>query len=139
VHIIYRDAFACANGELEPEDLEEWAAQDVELAGRILEDTERRYVLIERWHSSEAFELMEEFAEGAGNPRVRERLLFALRGRKPFRSFKDALCEWPDVRDAWFLFKDHAEREHARVWLLNFGIDAVDASVRQLPPAPESW
>lgn len=139
VHVIYRDAFRCAEGELEPGQLEDWTSDGVELAGRILEDTEDRYVEIERWYSSDAYDLMVEFAEQAHDPRVRDRLLEVLQGKKPFRRFKDALFEWPSVREAWFAFQGHAQRECARNWLRSLGIDATDASSYKLPPAPERW
>jgi len=139
VHIIYRDSFRCANGEMEPAELEDWSAQEVELAGKILEDTDERYVEIERWHSSEEYDLMEEFAEKAHDPRVRDRLMDALRRNKPFRRFKDALCESPALRETWFAFQGHSQRDTARWWLRRFGIEATDASAYKLPPLPERW
>jgi hypothetical protein len=139
VHVVYRDALSCANGELELDELSEWSADCVEVAGKILSDIEDRYVEIERWHSSEGYDLMVEFASEARDPRVRDRLSDALRGKKPFRRFKDTLFEWPEVREAWFAFQGHAQRDSARDWLRGFGIEAVDASLYKLPPAPDHW
>lgn len=134
VHVIYRDAFRCADGELELDQLEDWSAHDVELAGKILVDQEKRFVEIERWHSSDSYELMEAFVDEVRDARVRATLMDALQGRKPFRRFKDALCEWPDMRQRWFTYKDHAQRDRARAWLRRFGIEATDASAYKLPP-----
>lgn len=130
---------SCAEGELAADQLEDWSENDLEVARKILADTEDRYVEIERWHSSEAFQLMEEFADEASDPRVRERLAYAFRGKKPFRRCKDALLEWPNIREAWFAFQGHCQRNAARKWLRTLGIEATDASSYKLPPAPERW
>lgn len=139
VHIVYRDALRCANGELEVEELDEWSVECLEVANQVLSDTERRFVEIEQWHSSDGYDLMAEFVEGVRDPHVRNRLEFALRGSKPFRRFKDALFEWPELRAAWFAFQGHEQRDQARRWLLNYDIEAVDSSSYQLPPRPQRW
>src|SRR5690242_4251959 len=64
VHIVYVDAFRCAEEEITPEELPNWVSlEDVEAAAAILRDDTGRYHNIERWESSEEFELMEGFAE----------------------------------------------------------------------------
>jgi hypothetical protein len=63
-----------------------------------------------------------------------------LRRNKPFRRFKDALAGFPGALDAWYAFKDNAEREWARAWLRDeLGITAEDVSQYHLRPMPESW
>ncbi|MGV3722468.1 MAG: UPF0158 family protein [Actinomycetota bacterium] len=123
----------------EVEHLSEWSADCVEVAGKILSDTEDRYVEIERWRSSEGYDLMVEFTSEARDSKVRDRLSDALRGKKPFRRIKDTLFEWPEVREAWFAFQGHSQRDRTRAWLRGFGIEAVDASLYQLPSAPNRW
>jgi hypothetical protein len=82
---------------------------------------------------------MEEFAEASQIAAVRERLFRALAGRGAFRRFKDAVSEWPALREAWFAYRDHAHREWIRDWLNSLGIDPVDASPDRLPPLPARW
>jgi hypothetical protein len=139
VHIVSAGALSCAEGDLAPEELDKWLAEDLPVAEMIVGDSESRYEPIDRWDSSEAYELMEEFAEGTTSDDARRLLQFALRGPKPFRRFKDALAEFAGLRETWFLFKEHAEREAAREWLRTLGIEAEDASPRKLPPAPSKW
>ncbi|MFN3649775.1 MAG: UPF0158 family protein [Armatimonadota bacterium] len=139
VHIVYRQALSCIEDELDPDELDEWGQADLQIAGEILSDRDGRYEAIDRWHSSEEFRLMEQFAEETTDPRARAALLSALSGRKPFRRFKEAVCDWPGLRDTWFLFRDHARRQRARRWLQQLEIDAEDASQRKLDPLPERW
>ena len=100
----------------------------------------RRYIPIESLFSSQCFEIMEDFAEGHTEGRVQESLFRALRGRKPFRSFKDALFEFPEVREAWFKFEQERLNEYALEWLKDEEIDAVLVTYQQRhnrPSQPE--
>lgn len=66
---------------------------------------------------------MEDFVATVSDRTAAERLDRALAGRKPFRHFKDALLDFPALREAWFEF-EHAE--HARLakeWCADNGID----------------
>jgi hypothetical protein len=139
VHIIYRGAFRCIEEEVAEDELEDWVRDCLEAATAIWEDTTGRYEEIKRWESSEEFELMEEFAGRSQNGRLRAELSEALNGRKPFRRFKDALDGWPEAREAWFAFRDHAHRERIRRWLNTLGIEPVDTSSYQPKPVPERW
>jgi hypothetical protein len=139
VHSLLRDALRCVEEGEDREDYPDIPEEEFELAETILADREERFQKIERWHSSEAFELMEEFAGECGDPRLRQTLLEALRGPKPFRRFKDALLDWPEARETWFSFQEHRHREWVRDWLEQFGIEAEDASTYNPGPVPESW
>lgn len=82
-----------------------------------------RYIRIEQIFSYEAFDVMENFVEELGDKHVAQRLARALSGRKPFRAFKDALCDHPDVRAAWFEFEQQAGLHQAREWCEENGIE----------------
>jgi predicted nucleotidyltransferase len=41
----------------------------------------------------------------------------AIEGRGAFRRFKDTLFEYPELREAWFAFRDARARRHAVEWL----------------------
>ena len=45
----------------------------------------------------------------------------ALHRPRPFRRFKDALAEWPDLLDAWYAFSEERELGRARAWLADEG------------------
>jgi hypothetical protein len=139
VHIVYRQTFRCLEEETDPEELDEWAQTDLDVAEAILSDTEGRFEEIERWDSSEEYELMEEFAEASRNPRLREQLFQALNQRKPFRHFGDVLIGWPEAREAWFSYRDHRHRDWIRDWLNRLGIEPTDTSSYRPKPLPDRW
>jgi hypothetical protein len=89
--------------------------EDEELSARI-EAGPDRYLYIEPLPSAFGYRLMEEFAGALDDPGVRAALERALDGRRPFRAFKDALLDYPPVRERWFRFKE--ERMLAEAHLL---------------------
>ncbi|HEU0302432.1 MAG TPA: UPF0158 family protein [Longimicrobium sp.] len=89
-----------------------------------------RFIDIDPIGSDEGFRWMERFATSQPDPHVRERLLDALDRPRPFRRFRDALRQFPQVRDAWERHEGEKLREAAREWLAYHEIDA------ELVPAP---
>lgn len=77
---------------------------------------------IEPIESSEAFRVMEDFVDQCGDDRLARALEQALRQRKPFRRFKDALAAHPAQREAWFAFERQAMEAIARRWCEGHGI-----------------
>jgi Uncharacterised protein family (UPF0158)/Nucleotidyltransferase domain len=100
-------------------------------------------IRIEPVSSREAYEDMEDFAGRVRDPRTRDLLERAIAGRGAFRRFKDALFEFPDLRQAWFAFHDARMERRAVEWLAGQGL--VERSVadrelkaRQDPELPKS-
>ena len=93
-----------------------------------------RYLQIPSMSSNEGFRIMERFAD-AQEGRVRKALFNALDRRRPFRSFKDALEDFPKVREAWFGYHAERVREEALAWLESEEIDAELVPYRDAPPA----
>lgn len=81
-----------------------------------------QWLCVEPIESSQAFEIMEDFAEQCGDARLARALRQALQQRKPFRRFKDTLAAHPDERDAWFAFERQAMELIARRWCDDHGI-----------------
>lgn len=81
-----------------------------------------RWLGIEPIESSAALRVMEDFAEQCGEMRLVRALAQALRERKPFRRFKDALAANPAQRDAWFVFERQAIEVIALQWCEDHGI-----------------
>jgi hypothetical protein len=88
-----------------------------------LEDNPR-YRLIETMPSHESFQIMEDFVETLEDEAAAERLVEALRRRKPFRQFKDALFDFPSLQERWFEFRDRAHARYAERWCKGEGIKA---------------
>ena len=95
------------------------------------EDRERieadldRFVFIDPIPSSVAFDMMEAFVESLEPGQPRRRLEGAIRARHPFRSFKDAVSEYPDLLKAWYAFHDREWTKLAAEWLEEQEIDAT--------------
>ena len=97
-----------------------------------LESEPDRFFAIEPISSHEAFSIMEAFVTGLPQGAPTARLAAALSQRRPFRHFKDALLEWPHIREQWFRSHNARMRKVAENWLTE-----NDLSV-QLSPRAES-
>ena len=94
-----------------------------------------RYLPIPSRSSHEGFKVMEDFVFSLEPGPARTALADALDRHRPFRSFKDALFGFPDVRQAWFAYEQQRLSEEALDWLRSEGIEAelvpfVDRSAR---------
>lgn len=87
-------------------DLDTW---DEEL--ELLENNFTDYYKIDKWTSSEAFEIMSEFADQISDPELKSRLFDALRKNKPFREFKFIIDNSGDFRQQWFDFKNKSQQD----------------------------
>ena len=82
-------------------DLDPWSDELEELENNFTD-----YYEIEKWTSSEAFDMMSEFADQVSDKNLQRRLLEALRKNKPFREFKFVIDNSGDFRQQWFDFKN---------------------------------
>jgi hypothetical protein len=76
-------------------------------------------------HDFDEFAAMESFADSMPIASARNRLLDALRGRKPFRRFKDAVYA-AGIRDKWFAWRHAAVAEALTAALEDCRIPYVD-------------
>ncbi len=90
-----------------------------------IESNPGRFLPIETFPSNDGFRLMEEFIEGVENKKIQEKLIKAISGGKPFRNFKDALPEFPEIREAWFKFEEKRMKEYALEWLKDNDIEII--------------
>jgi hypothetical protein len=67
--------------------------------------------------SHEAFTFMEDFVEELPDGEGARALGRALGHSRPFRSFKDTLCDFPDLRERWFKYHGARMLEYAEAWL----------------------
>jgi hypothetical protein len=72
---------------------------------------------------------MQDFIERVRNPQARHLLERAIAGRGAFRRFKDALFDFPELREAWFRFHDARVERRAIRWLVDEGL--VDEAVAE--------
>ncbi|MBK8055626.1 MAG: hypothetical protein IPK35_20730 [Saprospiraceae bacterium] len=87
----------------------------------LLDNNFTEYHEIDKWDTSDAFDMMLEFTEGLDdNEKLQNSLLEALRKRKPFREFKFFIDNSGVYRQKWFDFKNQWQ------------IDYVDAYFKRL-------
>ena len=80
-------------------------------------DDSEHFMVIEPIPSHEAFRIMEAFVESLPESEGQRSLDRALRHSRPFRSFKDTLCDFLPLREAWFKFQKDRMLEIAQDWL----------------------
>jgi uncharacterized protein UPF0158 len=85
---------------------------------------------------------MEDFAARVREPRTRDLLERAISGRGAFRRFKDALLDYPDLRQAWFAFHDARGERRAVEWLAERDLvppaEAEQAMASRVEPAVDA-
>lgn len=134
VILISVDTEHWARGDDEIANAPEWQREEIEQARRVLlavgesemgeeSETADRYLAIPIIGSDEGYRTMEDFVEIVQNPRLRKSLIVALRGRKPFRRFKDMLVEYPAEQERWFAFERQRVRETIEEWAEVEGIE----------------
>src|SRR5437762_1507603 len=76
--------------------------------------------------SHERFRWMESFIETVHSIAAQSALRGALRQKKPFRSFKDALMEYPAVRQQWFQFEAARVKREAIALIESFDWEILE-------------
>lgn len=96
-----------------------------------------RLIVVEPTPSREGYRDMEDFIARVRDPRARELLARAIAGRGAFRRFKDALFDRPELREAWFGFRDARGERRAIAWLRREGLIDVAAAERATAARPD--
>ena len=84
-----------------------------------------RYLAIDPISSHESFGFMEDFVTELGDSKEAHRLAEALNRPKPFRQFRDTLCDYPSLREAWFTYEQAAYNQLAEEWCEDNGIKVI--------------
>jgi hypothetical protein len=85
-------------------------------------------LVIEPMGSHEGYADMADFVATVPNRRARESLARAIEGRGAFRRFKDALLEFPELRQVWFAFHDARMARRAVAWLVDHDLICQDTA-----------
>jgi len=96
--------------------------EDEEIIEQI-ENNPARYRRIDPMGSSQAFQVMEDYVASLPESEAKRTISQALSRPHPFRTFKDALLSFPDIRERWFRYHDEAYKEFAVSWLEEEGIE----------------
>lgn len=86
-----------------------------------IENNNKDFLKIPLQDSKENFNLMESFiheiGEHQGQTKVAKVLSTAINNIKPFQGFKDALLNYPKVREQWFAFEHNIIKEIVLGWV----------------------
>ena len=108
---------------LEGSDHREFDVEQLLIADRIRQDSEGRYIPVDRQDSREGYRDMELFVRRVEDEGLQDRLWRAIQGRGAFRMFKDVLLDHLEVRERWFAFRDARHEARARAFLERHGIE----------------
>lgn len=107
--ISYRLIFIPDETQFPGIDLHGWEKEIEELEKNMSD-----YHEVEKWTSSEGFEVMVEFSEQVNTPFLKSKLFNALDKGKPFRNFKAIIDDSGHFRQKWFTFKDKWQQEYVK-------------------------
>lgn len=82
---------------------------------REVEDNRDAYLLIQDMPSREAYCVMEDFVSRIEDETTHIVLDVVLNNSKPFRNFKNTLSRFPELREAWFKYK----QERLNQWVIH--------------------
>lgn len=99
--------------DLDLEEQPEWAADYLRLADAVAESDD--YVALPGQQKLREYDIMADFAETVPDVRPRDKLFYALNGKKPFRHFKDTLNA-TGLAQAYYAFRLAAFVEIAADW-----------------------
>ena len=111
----------------------EWDASMIPLAREIILMGSSDYLRIPEAFGRPEHEWMKDFSDSVRGPKLREKLIFALRGRGAGKRFKEILKEVPEEANRWLVFRKKKWEEKIQDWLEVHGVLAVIPS-----PKPRS-
>ncbi|HWA87869.1 MAG TPA: UPF0158 family protein [Opitutus sp.] len=92
----------------------------------MVENDPDRFLFIEvSADSRDEFRVMEDFVSGLPDGEAKRDLERVLQRSKPFRNFREALRDWPDLREQWFAVQNRRGEQAVRDWLAEHEIKPV--------------
>ena len=83
------------------------------------DDNSDRYIYIEPVESHEGYQNMESYLATLPDGECQRALHRALRGRKPFATFKHTLYDFPEEQQAWYSYHNAWLEQKAREFILH--------------------
>ena len=91
-----------------------------------IENDPDRFLLIESPLSpTDDFRVMEDFVLGLPESEARRDLERVLRRAKPFRNFREALRDWPEIQAQWSAVQEKQKTEAMKSWLAANEIEVI--------------
>jgi hypothetical protein len=108
----------------ENEDIADFGRELTMHIARIEWDETGRYLELRKQDSHDGYSDMEDYIEIVEDEHLAELLSVAIQGKGAFRRFKDVLLNYPDAREAWFVFENSQKQKRALEWLQDNDIEA---------------
>ena len=126
IHMLTGESRSCEDDDddAEDDDGDDWLAQERRLR-RLIDSTVGRFIRVEGFETRESWQIMRDFIDETPDPRLQQKLVQAIGGKGAFRRFKDILDHYPDAKEKWFVFERDREREMARQWLQDQGVETT--------------
>ena len=121
VHLLTDEMMDYAEEETPLADIPEWMHQPVQVARRVQQDDDQRYLELPGKFDIHEWDIMDCFTSTVKDEHVQRELRNGIRGAGAFRMFKHLIDEY-NVREAWYKFRDARLREIAIEWCEDNGI-----------------
>ncbi|HML76342.1 MAG TPA: UPF0158 family protein [Anaerohalosphaeraceae bacterium] len=107
------------------EDSPDWQIDNIEIAKKILDNSNTDYLQLPTQWDIHEYEMMESFVSTIEDVTIFNALSYALKGKHAFRRFKDAVYEY-GIEKQWFAYRDSAYKDIAIEWCQENHIDFED-------------
>lgn len=119
--MLMKEEFSLAEDDEGYEDVPDWQRSSIEVARRILNDTQGRYLELPGKFEVHEWAIMDRFSDSIEDESVGDDLHWAIRGSGAFRMFKRLLHEYA-LWDAWNRFRQAELRRMAVEWCEENGV-----------------
>jgi hypothetical protein len=96
-------------------DLPDWQKEEIEVARRMVEDEDERFVLLPEKFDFHEYRQMERFIGTVENAEIAEQLWRSIKGKGAFRYFKDTAGRL-GLLQRWYQYRDDAMKEFVIDW-----------------------
>ena len=103
----------------------EYGEGDEELAERIEDDNDNRYLPLPSQFEIDEYRIMEDYINDLDDHVLARELAGAIRGRGAFRRFKNTLIEEGDIQ-TWYDYRDQYYWKLARTWCEEHDLVIID-------------
>jgi Uncharacterised protein family (UPF0158) len=115
-------------------DLEILPDEEAEDYDELMDEFERRYLLIPKQGSSAGYRDLEDFIEQVEDPHLQDLLDVAIQGQGAFARFKSILnrLEYDSDLQHWYKFRDQRQYDRAVEWLTNNGVEIASDKIQEV-------
>lgn len=113
--------------------ISDYTDDDADAKRQQLDEEPDRFLYIQPIPLHSGWNIMEDFVRTVKSHDAQGTLERALNGRKPFRSFKDELVRFPNIREKWFAYHAGRMAEIARHWLEENDISFIETKTVLAP------